>query len=152
MPTNGLVWRLCPNVSTTTLWQWSFLECLPVSWTTLRGKHSRHPIALMGVVDTFGLSCSDWIGSGNWTDDYYFYHYLPTYVLIILCLIFHALQPTQTKIGCLLLMLHTENSMFFSQILPRYYLNALHVKHYFQHYCTITPGFIFPKIVLDVKG
>ena len=24
------------------------------SWTTLRDKHCRHPIAVMGVVDTFG--------------------------------------------------------------------------------------------------
>jgi hypothetical protein len=29
-------------------------QCLPFSWTTLRGKHCRHPIAVMGVVDTFG--------------------------------------------------------------------------------------------------
>ena len=29
---------------------------LPFSWTTLRGKHCRHPIAVMGVVDTFGHS------------------------------------------------------------------------------------------------
>ena len=34
--------------------QWGFGQCLPFSWTTLRGKHCRHPIALMGVVDTFG--------------------------------------------------------------------------------------------------
>ena len=25
-------------------------ECLPFSWTTLRGKHYLHPIAIMGVV------------------------------------------------------------------------------------------------------
>ena len=30
-----------------------FWQCLPFSWTTLRGKHCRHPIAVMGVVDTF---------------------------------------------------------------------------------------------------
>ena len=42
------------NVSTTPLWQWGFRQCLPFSWTTLRGKHCRHPIAVMGVVDTFG--------------------------------------------------------------------------------------------------
>ena len=30
-----------------------FRQCLPFSWTTLRGKHCRHPIAVMGVVDTF---------------------------------------------------------------------------------------------------
>ena len=29
-------------------------QCLPFSWTTLRGKHCRHPIAVIGVVDTFG--------------------------------------------------------------------------------------------------
>ena len=38
-----------PNVSTT-----PFQQCLPFSWTTLRGKHCRHPIAPTGVVDTFG--------------------------------------------------------------------------------------------------
>ena len=32
-----------------------FGNCLPFSWTTLRGKHCRHPIAVMGVVDMFGL-------------------------------------------------------------------------------------------------
>ena len=31
-----------------------FWQCLPFSWTTLRGKHCRHPIAVLGVVDTFG--------------------------------------------------------------------------------------------------
>ena len=36
----------CLNVSTTPLRQ-----CLPFNWTTLRGKHCRHPIVLMGVVD-----------------------------------------------------------------------------------------------------
>ena len=43
------------SVSTTPLRQWGFRQCLPSSWTTLRGKHCRHPIAVMGVVDTFGL-------------------------------------------------------------------------------------------------
>ena len=38
------------NVSRTRLQQ-----CLPFSWTAMRGKHCRHPIAVMGVVDTFGL-------------------------------------------------------------------------------------------------
>ena len=33
-----------------------FWHCLPFSWTTLRGKHCRHPIAVMGVVDMFGPS------------------------------------------------------------------------------------------------
>ena len=44
----------CPNISTTPLRQWGFRQCLPISWTTLRDKHYRHPIAAMEVVDTFG--------------------------------------------------------------------------------------------------
>ena len=32
-----------------------FQQCLPFSWTTLRGKHCQHPIAVMEVVDTFKL-------------------------------------------------------------------------------------------------
>ena len=47
---------ISPNVSTTPLWQWGFWQRLPFIWTTLRGKHCWHPIAVMGVVDTFGLS------------------------------------------------------------------------------------------------
>jgi hypothetical protein len=43
----------CPNLSTTPLQQWGFRQCLPFSWTTLRGKHCWHPIAVMGVVDPF---------------------------------------------------------------------------------------------------
>ena len=34
--------------------QRGFRQCLPFSWTTLRDKHCRHPIAIIGVVDTFG--------------------------------------------------------------------------------------------------
>ena len=30
-----------------------FSQCLPFSWTEIRGKHCRHPINVMGVVDTF---------------------------------------------------------------------------------------------------
>ena len=45
-----------PNVSTTPLRQWGFRQCLPFSWTTLRGKRCWHPIAVMGVVDTFEQS------------------------------------------------------------------------------------------------
>ena len=44
----------CSNVPTTPLRQWGFWQCLPFSWTTLRGKHCRHLIAVMGVVDAFG--------------------------------------------------------------------------------------------------
>ena len=40
-------------LSTTPLPQWGFQQCLPFSWTTLRDKHCRHPIAAIGVVDTF---------------------------------------------------------------------------------------------------
>ena len=36
-----------------------FCQCLPFSWTTLTGKHSWHPIAMMGIVDTFGLGLID---------------------------------------------------------------------------------------------
>ena len=46
--------RHSPNISTNPSRQWGFQQCLPFSWTTLRGKHCRHPIAVMGVVDTFG--------------------------------------------------------------------------------------------------
>ena len=45
-------WK-CPNVSKIPLLQWGFQQCLPFSWTTLRGKLSRHPIAVVGVVDMF---------------------------------------------------------------------------------------------------
>ena len=45
----------CRNVSTTPLRQWGFRQCLPFSWTTVRGKDCRHPIVVMGVVDTFEL-------------------------------------------------------------------------------------------------
>ena len=41
---------LGPNISTTPLRQ-----CLPFSWTTLRGKHCRHPIAIMRVVNMLKL-------------------------------------------------------------------------------------------------
>jgi len=44
----------CWNVPTTPLRQWGFRQCLPFTWTTLRGKHCRYPIAGMGVVDTLG--------------------------------------------------------------------------------------------------
>ena len=36
--------------------EWSFRQCLPFSWTTLRSNHCRHPIVVMGVVDTFRQS------------------------------------------------------------------------------------------------
>ena len=46
---------LCPNVSTTPLRRWGFRQCLPFCWKTLSSKNCRHPIAVMGVVDTLGL-------------------------------------------------------------------------------------------------
>ena len=42
--TGQLCTKSGPNVSTIPLRQ-----CLPFSWTTLRGKHCQHPIAVMGV-------------------------------------------------------------------------------------------------------
>ena len=47
------------SVSATQLWQWVFWHCLPFSWTTLRGKHCQHPIAVMGW-DMFG-PCLAWL-------------------------------------------------------------------------------------------
>ena len=45
----------CPNVSRTPWRQWGFRQCLPFSWTPLRGKHCRdHPIALMVVTFRHG--------------------------------------------------------------------------------------------------
>ena len=35
------------------LYFWEGHKNLPFSWITLRGKHCRHPIAVMGVVDMF---------------------------------------------------------------------------------------------------
>ena len=43
-----------PNIFTTPLRQWGFRQCLPFSWTTLKGKHCWHLITIIGVVDTFG--------------------------------------------------------------------------------------------------
>jgi hypothetical protein len=50
-----------PNISTTPLRQWVFWQCLPFSWKTLRGKHCRDHIAIMGVVDTFGYLHELWL-------------------------------------------------------------------------------------------
>ena len=38
----------CPNISTTPLQQWGFQQCLPFSWTTLKDRYCRRPIAVMG--------------------------------------------------------------------------------------------------------
>ena len=46
--------KYCPKVFTTPLQQWGFRQFLPFSWTTLRIKHCRYPIDVMGVADTFG--------------------------------------------------------------------------------------------------
>jgi hypothetical protein len=50
---------LQPHYSNGVFWQW-----LPFSWTTVRYKHCQHPIAVVGVVDTFGLGSpsSDLVG------------------------------------------------------------------------------------------
>ena len=53
----GLLNWYGPNVSTTPLQQWGFGQCLPFSWTTLRGKHCWDPIAVQarkGVDETHG--------------------------------------------------------------------------------------------------
>ena len=47
------------NVSTTPLQQWGFWQCLPCSWTTLKGKQCRQPIDVMGVLDMFGHGLSN---------------------------------------------------------------------------------------------
>ena len=49
----GLLLSPWLNISTTPLRQLDFLHCLPFSLTTLRGKHCRHPISIMWLVDTF---------------------------------------------------------------------------------------------------
>ena len=41
------------NVFTTPLRQWGFRQCLPLSWTTLRRKHCRHPIAILPRTTAF---------------------------------------------------------------------------------------------------
>ena len=76
------------NVSTTPLRQWGFQQCLPLSWTTLRSKHCRHPIAVMGVVDTFGLSplghCSSaFCKNMNATSDFISTHCVRMLLLLI---------------------------------------------------------------------
>ena len=38
-----------------------FRQCLPFSWTALRGKYGQHPIAVMGVVATFGLCWTNFV-------------------------------------------------------------------------------------------
>ena len=53
------------GVPTTPLRQWGFRRCLPFSWTTLRGKHCRQPITLMGVVDTFRNRRTLFFAMGN---------------------------------------------------------------------------------------
>ena len=52
---NYKIIKHCPNVSITPLRQWGFWQCLPFSWAILKDKHCRHPIAVMRVVDMFGL-------------------------------------------------------------------------------------------------
>ena len=57
MPPHPMNARLVARITyiqspTTPLRQWGFRQCLPFSWTTLRGKHCRHPIAVKGVVGT----------------------------------------------------------------------------------------------------
>ena len=49
--------------------QWIFWQCLPLSWTTLRGKHYWHPIAIMSVVNKFEpchITLSLVVGCHHW--------------------------------------------------------------------------------------
>ena len=57
--------NLSPNVSTIPFWQWDFRQCLPFSWTSLRGKHCRYPFVLIRVVNTFRL-CVFWYSWWFW--------------------------------------------------------------------------------------
>ena len=43
------------NVPTSHIMEMGCRQCLPFSLTTLRIKHCQHPIAVMRLVDTFGL-------------------------------------------------------------------------------------------------
>ena len=43
---------VCPYIPATPLWQWGFRQCLPFSWTLLRGNNCQNSIAV--VVDIFG--------------------------------------------------------------------------------------------------
>ena len=39
LPTIKMQAVVCPNEFTTLIWQWGFRQCLPFSWTILRGKY-----------------------------------------------------------------------------------------------------------------
>ena len=48
----SIAWATIPEcICNPIIRKWVFRQCLPFSWTTLRGKHCRHHIAVMGVVD-----------------------------------------------------------------------------------------------------
>merc|ERR1712051_961726 len=57
MSQETLVFRKCFAIARTYLQphygNGFFWQCLPFSWTRLRGKYCRHPIAVTGVVDMF---------------------------------------------------------------------------------------------------
>ena len=46
--------QLAHRAQTYPLRQWDFRQCFSFSWTTLKDKHCRHSIAVMGFVDMFG--------------------------------------------------------------------------------------------------
>ena len=91
------MWQsLGSNVSTTPLRQWGFRQCLPFSWTTLRGKHCRHPIAVMGVVDTFELDpslkhCFGRKFFREFSNTFYFVKQI-LYYKVKICLLIHELK------------------------------------------------------------
>ena len=58
---NQFVITYCPNVSTTPLQQCGIRQCLPFSWTTLRGKHYWHPIAVKDLYKMHQWEGKIWI-------------------------------------------------------------------------------------------
>jgi hypothetical protein len=59
-----------PNIPATPFWQWGFRQCLPFSWTTLRGKYCQHPIAVKEVVDIAGTPFHQPFSSNFWIPPY----------------------------------------------------------------------------------
>ena len=55
MKISGFVFSIRIQTEQTVSRKKSGFRASPFNWTTIRGKYCRHPIAMMGVVDTFGL-------------------------------------------------------------------------------------------------
>ena len=54
----------CPNVSTTPITAMGYRQCLPLSVVQLKGKHCRHPIAIMEVANAFQLCVLQMVTGG----------------------------------------------------------------------------------------